>query len=226
MIADTWSFGLSVITGPEVTLPLAALLLLRRERPGPSIYVYLLPHSHTMPLRGTFRDALAIIICSLYIIAGQAHFTNSLTPGLAAQIETATWETYDAFTLGLPYDQVGYSLPFGQLAVYRLSIPYPCVGELAGVGCGAEDYHLTLLLVQTTSRCLGSPRCPLSCRPKYTDLGLQPRYTRVWRRIVWSNHVGWPEPRPGVCHVGNGRARADVQLELDLDCSLTQPVGL
>lgn len=52
----------------------------------------------------TLSDVVGIFIAALYTLAGQAHFTNRITPGLAANIETMTPNSHRAFWfLGLEY---------------------------------------------------------------------------------------------------------------------------
>ncbi|KAK4555132.1 hypothetical protein LTR86_007898 [Recurvomyces mirabilis] len=49
-------------------------------------------------------DAIGLLIAGLYTVAGQAHFTDRLTPDLASNIETMTQNTYVAFGgLGMNY---------------------------------------------------------------------------------------------------------------------------
>lgn len=55
--------------------------------------------------------AIALCIALLYILAGQAHFTSRLTPGLAAHVDEMTPRSHQAFWfLNLSYTQVGITL--------------------------------------------------------------------------------------------------------------------
>jgi hypothetical protein len=52
-------------------------------------------------------DAAGMLIAVLYTLAGQAHFTDRLTPGLAANVEHMTRNSYAAFRfLGMSYPTV------------------------------------------------------------------------------------------------------------------------
>jgi len=54
---------------------------------------------------------IGILIAVLYTLAGQAHFTDRFTPGLAAQIDEMTPRSHRAFSfLKLSYSQVCHSL--------------------------------------------------------------------------------------------------------------------
>ena len=50
-----------------------------------------------MSLVRIISDSAGLLIAILYTVAGQAHFTYCLTPGLAAQIEEMTLNSYKAF---------------------------------------------------------------------------------------------------------------------------------
>jgi hypothetical protein len=53
---------------------------------------------------GAISDAIGLGIAGLYTLAGQAHFTARITPGLAANIEQMTPNTHRAFSfLGIDY---------------------------------------------------------------------------------------------------------------------------
>lgn len=59
------------------------------------------------PYTEYISDAAGLLVASLYTLAGQAHFTNRLTPGLAANIEAMTPNSHAAFWfLGLSYTNV------------------------------------------------------------------------------------------------------------------------
>jgi hypothetical protein len=61
----------------------------------------------TTPYITHISTALALTIATLYTLAGQAHFTSSLTPSLAANIEEMTRNSFAAFSfLGLDYPTV------------------------------------------------------------------------------------------------------------------------
>ena len=52
-------------------------------------------------------DGIGLLIATLYTLAGQAHFTDRLTPGLAANVEKMTPNSYVAFSgLGMEYAPV------------------------------------------------------------------------------------------------------------------------
>ncbi|KAK3704251.1 hypothetical protein LTR37_013925 [Vermiconidia calcicola] len=60
-----------------------------------------------MANRKTISNAIALLISILYSLAGQAHFTSHLTPGLAANIEAMTPNSHAAFHfLGLEYTTI------------------------------------------------------------------------------------------------------------------------
>ena len=55
----------------------------------------------------TLGNAIGLFIAIFYALAGQAHFTNRFTPGLAANIEEMTPRSHRAFWfLNLTYPQV------------------------------------------------------------------------------------------------------------------------
>lgn len=58
----------------------------------------------------TLSDAAGLLIATLYTIAGQAHFTSKLTPGMAAQIDTMTPNCHEAFGFGTDYQTFKYVL--------------------------------------------------------------------------------------------------------------------
>lgn len=56
-------------------------------------------------------DAAGLLIAVLYTLAGQAHFTDRFTPGLAQYVEATTRNSYPAFQiLGLDYLSVRCSI--------------------------------------------------------------------------------------------------------------------
>jgi hypothetical protein len=58
-------------------------------------------------LSSRLSNIIALCIATLYIIAGQAHFTDRLTPGMAANINEMTPNSHRAFGfLGLDYEVV------------------------------------------------------------------------------------------------------------------------
>lgn len=62
----------------------------------------------------SISDAIGLAIAGLYSLAGQAHFTARITPGLAESIEKMTPNSHRAFWfLGIEYLTVRFP---GQLA--------------------------------------------------------------------------------------------------------------
>ena len=64
-------------------------------------------------------DGIGLLIAALYTLAGQAHFTTYLTPGLAEHVDEMTHNCHAAFWfLGIDYVSVclltSHSLPLGQ----------------------------------------------------------------------------------------------------------------
>lgn len=60
----------------------------------------------------TVGHAIGLSIAVLYTLAGQAHFTDRFTPGLAANVEKMTPRSHQAFWfLNLSYDHVSDSYP-------------------------------------------------------------------------------------------------------------------
>lgn len=52
-------------------------------------------------------NGIGLLLASLYTVAGQAHFTDRLTPGLAQNINEMTHNTHKAFWfLGLNFQNV------------------------------------------------------------------------------------------------------------------------
>ncbi|KAF2172246.1 hypothetical protein M409DRAFT_17483 [Zasmidium cellare ATCC 36951] len=52
-------------------------------------------------------NGIGLVLAGLYTVAGQAHFTNRLTPGLAANINEMTHNTHKAFWfLGLGFENL------------------------------------------------------------------------------------------------------------------------
>lgn len=62
-------------------------------------------------LLGYISDGIGLVIAVLYTVAGTAHFTDRFTPELAANVETMTQNSSQAFGfLGLSYIQVGATI--------------------------------------------------------------------------------------------------------------------
>ena len=60
-------------------------------------------------------DAAGVLIAMLYTLAGQAHFTDRITPDLASKIEAMTRNSYAAF----------WFLNLDYLSVRHTGIQYP-----------------------------------------------------------------------------------------------------
>ena len=138
----------------------------------------------TISLKRILRNTAAIAIIGLYTVAGQAQLTDRFTPEFAAQTDVMTRETYRAFTLGLPYEQV--SLTFKPCHRGQPTPLYQSVSRRS------SDAELILLAISVQSRSwLIRPRCGTLPRNSLnTDLGVLPRSIRVRRRARRTDGVG------------------------------------
>jgi hypothetical protein len=93
------------------------------------------------PSTTLLSDAAGLLIAALYTVAGQAHFTDRFTPGLASHIETMTRNSYAAFWfLSLDYLSVSHTL-----------ILYPCqVGSKAARSHNRKGVRLTVSKLKRT----------------------------------------------------------------------------
>ena len=65
-------------------------------------------------VNGFISDAASILIAALYTVAGQAHFTDQLTPGFAADLEVMTRNSYRALNVfDLQYEKVSVCMAMG-----------------------------------------------------------------------------------------------------------------
>lgn len=66
-------------------------------------YITILETRTMSSYTSTLSDIAGLTIATLYTLAGQAHFTSKLTPGLAANIDVMTPNSYNAFGFGTDY---------------------------------------------------------------------------------------------------------------------------
>lgn len=140
-----------------------------------------------LEFRRVASDAASLIIAALYLFAGQAHFTDKLTPEFAQHIEAMTQNSYTTLNfLDLDY------LPVSQ----AFSLAFPELGRM-----------LTRP-VQTISWCMGSCSSSLSVSSTGQDIRLGVGCGWIFRRPIWSisdqprRHSSHSSPRASHCRTG------------------------